>query len=111
MTEKLHRMVNGKPVELTEAEEADIRAEWAANDAARRKAAYAQERRDAYLPLTELADALTKKASPDPAMRSEGATQEAAYYAHNLAVKAQFPKPAEAAADDAEEAQPDQEAP
>ena len=36
----LHKMVNGVEVEMTPEEEAEIRAEWAANEAKRQATAY-----------------------------------------------------------------------
>lgn len=93
MTDRLHKMVDGARVELSDEEDALVRAEREENEKRRNAAAYIDFRRDEYLPLTELADALTKKASGDPAIRAAGEAQEAAYFAHNLEVKARYPKP------------------
>jgi len=94
MTEKLHKLVDGVAVEMSAEEEAEMRAEWAENVATAAALKYKDSRRAEYMPITELADALTKKASTDPVLRAAGEAQEQAYYEHNLAVKAAHPKPA-----------------
>ncbi|MEW6563301.1 MAG: hypothetical protein AB1400_08750 [Pseudomonadota bacterium] len=65
-------------------------AEWQAEQDA---VAYRIQRAAEYPPLSDLADALVKKASADPAERASGEAQEAAYIATCQAVKAKYPKP------------------
>lgn len=79
-------LIKGDWVEITEAE-ADVERAGKLP-----KATYVELRAAAYMPFQELLDGMTKQASTDPAVKAAGDAQVAAYYAHNLAVKAQYPK-------------------
>ena len=79
----LHKMVNGVEVEMTPEEEAEVRAEWAANEAKQKATAYIEARRSEYPPVTDYLDGVVKG---DQA-------QIDAYIAACLAVKAKYPKP------------------
>ena len=54
--EKLHKLVNGIQVPLTEQEESEIRQEWANNQEEALAKAYIRERIKAYPPVTEQLD-------------------------------------------------------
>ena len=78
-----YKMVDGVQVEMTPEEEAEIRAEWAANEAKQKATAYIEARRSEYPPVTDYLDGVVKG---DQA-------QIDAYIAACLAVKAKYPKP------------------
>jgi len=83
MTDKrLHKMVDGVKVYLTPEEEAEIRAEWAANEAKMKATEYIEKRRLEYPPFTDYLDGIVKG---DQA-------QVQAYIDACLAVKNKYPK-------------------
>jgi hypothetical protein len=53
-------MVDGIKVYLTPEEEAEIRAEWAANEAKQQATAYIENRRMSYPPITDYIDGIVK---------------------------------------------------
>jgi hypothetical protein len=76
-------MVDGAEVELTPEEEAEIRAEWAANAAAAAAVAYIEQRRSEYPPAADYLDAVVKGDT----------AQMQAYIDACRAVKLKYPKP------------------
>ena len=79
----LRQCINNVSVEMTPEEEAEVRAEWAANEAKQKATAYIEARRSEYPPVTDYLDGVVKG---DQA-------QIDAYIAACLAVKAKYPKP------------------
>jgi hypothetical protein len=58
MAKRLHKMVNGKKVYMTKKEEAEIRAEWAANAAEAKREEYKLYRVKAYPSIRDQLDTL-----------------------------------------------------
>jgi hypothetical protein len=80
--ERLHKMVDGVKVYLTPEEEAEIRAEWAANAEKMKATEYIEKRKSEYPPFTDYLDGIVKG---DQA-------QVQAYIDACLAVKNKYPK-------------------
>ena len=53
-------MVNGVEVEMTPEEEAEVRAEWTANEAKQKATAYIEARRSEYPPVADYLDGVVK---------------------------------------------------
>jgi len=83
MTERLHKMVNGVKIYLTDTEEAELRTEWAAWAAEEARTRYIADRRAAYPSIQEQLDMLYK----DKLNRTETWVEAI------TAVKLKYPKP------------------
>lgn len=87
----LTKIVNGESVDMTCEEEAEIRAQWAATDAAQAQDlaanGYKYERQQAYLDFGDQLDCLWHSMDSGEIPKSLG------FYNCRLAVKQQYPKP------------------
>jgi hypothetical protein len=88
----MHKIVDGKQIELSPQEKDALEAEWKANDAAQaaRLAAhgYKHSRRQAYASQDDQLDMIWH--SMDKGLPLDKACE---FYKHRASVKAQFPKP------------------
>ena len=69
--ERLHKMVDGVKIYLTLEEEAEIRAEWAANKAKKKSTEYIEERRLEYPSIGDQLDDLFHSGAFSSEMRAK----------------------------------------
>lgn len=71
MNERLHRMVNGNRIDLTDEEETAVRAEWAEAEERQKASSYVDLRRAEYPPVADQLDALWKGGEAAAAMKAK----------------------------------------